>query len=256
MNKLKTDIDGKMPITLDDHRWFDAAYREAFYGIASAFGITAADSFKLSGCVVTKVGNTYTTTAGYIWLAGEIYKVEAQSITVAALHTCEFKLDIAYDPDGMKIFQNDVGFGFTHDTYEIRKAVLGDKTSVIPRDWMNYDAPTIHQVIATKLIALEGSFIAPTFAAGWSNLGSPNELCGYKKDALGTVYIKGVATSATPVGAIFTLPLGYRPAYIIYFPCYNGTVLVNMRVDTNGEVSPVGLNTEQEINISSITFKT
>ena len=71
MNKLITTDLGGFPFTLDRLRWLDDAYRDAWKGLFSAFGITLPTSFKLSGCAVTINGNDYSTTAGYICLNGE-----------------------------------------------------------------------------------------------------------------------------------------------------------------------------------------
>lgn len=266
MNKLQTNYNGNMPVFLNDIRWANDATCEGFKAIASALGLLPADSFKISGCVVTTTVNgnndDYVCTEGYIWLNGEILKVDAQTISIANNPHAEmviFDLDVSYDPTGTKTFQYEVGGQQSHECYEVRKGILKAVPAAVPNPYMSYAAPTIHEVLRDKLNALGdtwknvGSYMNSGFEDSWSNEAG-YEPVAYKKDAFGKVYIKGVASSATPVGVIFILPLGYRPAFKRYYPCYLGSSIVVVTVDTTGEVAPVGLNTTQLIDLSSITF--
>ena len=157
MNKLKTTDSGGMPLVLDDIRWHEAAVRDALYGIISAIGISAGDSFKLSGCQVTVVGNIYTTTAGYICLNGEVLKVEAHSVTKTGgvFNTIIWQLNVAYDASGLKIFKN----GNSFDTYEIRTAVLVE--APIAAGIMSYNAKSLWDKLDDVLNAAHNS--------GWSS---------------------------------------------------------------------------------------
>jgi len=106
MDKLDTSNDGGMPLELDDIEWMDAAYRDAWYGLISAFGITAPTSFKLSGCVVTKNGTIWTTTAGYICLEGEVLKVDAHSISVSNFYRMLIWKNEYYQIKPKELFNN------------------------------------------------------------------------------------------------------------------------------------------------------
>lgn len=260
MNLLQTNYNGKMPLELDDIRWEQDAVRDAFYGLISAFGIDPIDSFKLSGCDVTISGSTYNCTEGYICLNGEVLKVDAHSISFNPVtQQGAFKLDVSYDPAGLEVFED----SSSHETYEVRKGKLEAITIVVPNTTrMLYNAQTIYEVVVTKIKALDGAWMnigsggQPAFEAGWSNAGGAYEVVSYKKDAFGNVFLKGVATSVTPIGTIFSLPAGYRPAFVRYYACLLGAATVNIAVETDGSVHVVGIsNIETEIDLGSITFR-
>lgn len=264
MNKLQTNYNGKMPFELDDLRWMDDAYREAFYGFASAFGITEADSFKLSGCEVTISvngnNNDYICTSGYIYFKGEVLKVNEHTVSIPNNPENDmvvFDVDVSYDPDGLDVFEDNS----SHDTYEIRLGKMKAVNLVQPSTYMNYDAPTIHEIIVNKIKALSDSWRNidspgnPSFITGWGNA-QGYEVVSFKKDAFGTVTIKGVATNVTPTGTIFKLPIGYLPSFDRYFACYLGTSVTIITIyAATGEVAVQGANTNQLIDLSSITFK-
>lgn len=70
----------------------------------------------------------------------------------------------------------------------------------------------------------------PDFENGWTNFGPGfYETAGFYKDPLGVVHLKGSVKNGS-IGAIFTLPAGYRPARSQFFavPAGNafGDVLV------------------------------
>lgn len=143
MNKLKTINIGGFPFVLDDIRWEQDAIREAFLGLTTSWGITAADSYILSGCVFTDIGPSYAQTEGYLVIAGEIYKAEATNITKPAPgDVIVFDIITTFDSAGNKTFES----GGTADTYEIRKARPVVKTLPVT-DLVALTAPTIHDKI-------------------------------------------------------------------------------------------------------------
>jgi len=266
MNKLQTQYNGKMPIRLDDFRWADAGYREGFYAFISAFGITEVKSFILSGCIFTEISatfpnTTYNYTQGYICFKGEVLKVNAGHITYNSEHFLPiFTLQVSYDPAGLKVFQDTT----SHDTYEVRQAIVTQQAIISPFNFMGIDAKTLVQVISDKIFALplpedEWNYVGTTgnapFVSGWSNESGPYELCAYSIDSFGNVALKGVASNISPIGVIFTLPEGYRIPFARYFPCYLGSAVVVICVTPNGNVSVYGLNTIQTIDLSSINYK-
>lgn len=103
----------------------------------------------------------------------------------------------------------------------------------------------------------EQSWITPTFQNSWVNYGSGFDDCKYMKDSLGFVHLKGMAKSGTSGAAIFTLPVGYRPAATLYFACPNGggTAFMGIvSIDSSGIIkNDSGTNTYQSLN--GITFK-
>ena len=259
MNRLKTiGEDGGMPVELEDLEWQDAAIREAFFGLISAFGITAAESFKLSGCVVTKVGNDYHCSEGYICLSGEVMKVLEHDITVGFGQIALFTADISYDASGNETFEDTS----IHSSYEIRRAKLIGGGLSSPQVAMYYEASTIIQVIQKKLNAIEtpwhlvGGNDEPGFAPGWANSGGTDAVVAFKKDAFNNVYLKGVATNpSTGHGLLFALPVGYRPLEAFtFYSAYSAQQLAVFSVQTNGDVWINSLNTEN-INLSGVIFK-
>ena len=56
------------------------------------------------------------------------------------------------------------------------------------------------------------SWKAPSFKNGWVNYGATYNLCGYFKDSMGIVHLRGLVKNGSVAKAIFTLPAGYRPA--------------------------------------------
>ena len=233
MNKLQTNYNGKMPFELDDIRWEQDAVRDAFAGLISAMNVVAPYGFKLSGCVVTKVGNTYTTTAGYICLGGEVLKVDAHSFTVTALHAAKWAIAVTYDPAGTEVFQD----ATTHETYEVRKGVLADTLPTNPISYMVSNAPYFTNLIFTLANVQEawhaiGASGEPSFEAGWSNKGGLDAVVAFRKDNCGVVHIKGVCTNADGHGAVFTLPTDYRPSEVRQFvTSYDGIAFISVQVD-------------------------
>lgn len=264
MNKLKTIGEiGGMPLELDDIEWVDASVREAFYGLISALGITAPGSFKLSGCEVTITPNggndDYACTEGYICLKGEVYKVDACTVSINPINQMViFYPEITVDMSKPKTFEDTS----THYCYETRKAVLkAVVTQVAPSPYMDYNAPYLTEVIRNKIKALESTWTLvgtdPAFESGWSNLGGANEVTAFRKDSFDNVTIKGVVTSLTPTSNIFRLPSGYRPQYTRTYPCCFGTSTVVICVYSDGYVRVAdNNNTTAEIDLSLITFNT
>lgn len=168
MNKFKTDYDGLMPLFLDDIRWMDASVRDAFYGLMTAFGVSPNESFKLSGCVVTVDGESYTTTAGYLVFQGEILKVDAHTAVrpFPAPGDTGWYIGSSYDASGNKVFKD----GNSYDTYEIRKAVISHNLAPgYPH--MELDAPYLTDKIKditgfqAKIDLINSGWVYPAFNA-------------------------------------------------------------------------------------------
>lgn len=68
-------------------------------------------------------------------------------------------------------------------------------------------------------------------------------MCGYLKDPLGFVRLRGMpkVTTGTLTTTIFTLPAGYRPSASIQFPLRMGTgALSYLEIRTDGTVHYAG----------------
>jgi len=152
MNNLKTTDNGGFPFVLDDLRWEADAVREAFFGLVTAWGVTASDSYILSGCDNVINGLNYDVGAGYIVLEGEVFKVDAHSVVITApigeTHTWE--IVETNDPAGTKTFDA----GGTFETYKIRRAQI--TTSLTPGLVAVPKADTIHKKIFDSIDEFEG----------------------------------------------------------------------------------------------------
>lgn len=79
----------------------------------------------------------------------------------------------------------------------------------------------------------------PSFKNGANNYGNGYDTVQYMKDGLGFVHIKGMANMPTTGQAMFTLPVGYRPADILQFVSITGGSFGVVNVANNGDVSRI-----------------
>jgi len=100
-----------------------------------------------------------------------------------------------------------------------------------------------------------GNASEPAFQSGWVNYGSGLAPAGFYKDPTGLVHLRGTMASGTIAAAMFTLPVGYRPAYNLIF---QGTTAggTGARVD----VTPAGalvpqIGTNPYFAIDGISFR-
>ena len=77
---------------------------------------------------------------------------------------------------------------------------------------------------------------APTLLNSWVNKGSPVNPTGYWKDPFGVVHLRGVVKSGTVGQAIFTLPIGYRPANDELYAVVSNDVFGSCNVTSAGNV--------------------
>lgn len=103
-------------------------------------------------------------------------------------------------------------------------------------------------------------YAAPTFANSWANLNAAlYSPAGYYKDPYNRVYLRGALTKASGAVAlsVFTLPVGYRPAFGISCPAlaYNGAVYIAaaVSISTAGVVTPI-LGAINEFWLDGISF--
>jgi len=157
MNKLKTIENGGFPFVLDDLRWMDLGIRNAFLGIFSAFN--SDNGFIVSGCVKTIDTGTVTITEGYIVLSGEIYYLPTQSYSEAVAGEVEIvSIDLSYDVNGNKIFQN----GSNNSTYEIRNVKVEKVATPAPVDSIFF--LTINKLISDSFNLADSKTIASSEA--------------------------------------------------------------------------------------------
>lgn len=100
-----------------------------------------------------------------------------------------------------------------------------------------------------------GAWITPTLLNGWTNFGGAEQVAQYRKNADGTVSVRGVLANGAANTACFTLPTGFRPAAVERFPGYaaSATTSVSTAVTTTGEVIPSHIGAR--VTMSGITFE-
>lgn len=99
------------------------------------------------------------------------------------------------------------------------------------------------------------SWTAPTFENGWVNFGAPVASAGYRKDAMGVVWLQGAVASGTIGASAFTLPVGYRPNAKLMFGTTGASGANPTRTDilSNGGVNIVIGNTGYH-SLNGISF--
>jgi hypothetical protein len=95
-----------------------------------------------------------------------------------------------------------------------------------------------------------------TFGAGWVNgYGAPYAPVGFRINPDGHVIIRGTA-NGNPATAVFTLPVGYRPAESQYFSAWTtGDIIRRVLITSNGAVSVLSGSTTMDVDLSGIQFK-
>lgn len=97
----------------------------------------------------------------------------------------------------------------------------------------------------------------PAFEDSWVNYSVTYNSCGFMKDTMGFVHLKGLVKSGTYgiSGVIFTLPTGYRPLrYWIIANTNNGSA-DEMRIASDGRVIPYGATSNGWVSLDGITFR-
>lgn len=145
MNKFKTDANGGLPLTLDDFRWFDAAYREAFLGFWKAFATNTQDGFILAGCSMAATTPGTTVNEGWIYLDGEICYVPTHTIPSAS-GTSYWDVDVSYDVSGLKTFADSVN----RNTYEVRVAKVVRGSITPGSKFLASNTTTLHDLIVKQ----------------------------------------------------------------------------------------------------------
>lgn len=213
MNKLISNFNYGFSLKSNDIRWLTDSFTDSIQAFFSAFGATAPNSYRLSGCDISIDHATHATTAGYIVLNGEVLKVDAHSVDVTPGHTAKWDVEETNDNIGNKLDK----FGNPHQCYLVRKGKLVDTVVATPPTYMPYNAEFIHEKIKNLVNATEeawhyvGTLGNPAFAPGWENTAGNVENLRFKKTVDGRVQIEGHIKNDNFSSLIFTLPEGYRP---------------------------------------------
>lgn len=244
MNQFKTTDNGGLPLTLNDFRWIDNGYREAFKAMMSGYDVVDSAAVILSGCERTVASGTVSIAAGYLSIGGEICLVPAHTYPEPAGGQFEYwDLYTSYDAEGLKVFQSTLDY----DTYQKRVAKITVASSV-PAGYTEYaDTKNIFQITRAKINTDTWHTLLNTVIGPGG--GVPGTyLSQFKKDSTEFVHLSGLAyTEDLGVGAvnqlIGTLPVGYRPAtqklFVIGGNAHPTTGVLNFAtvvIETDGEV--------------------
>lgn len=118
---------------------------EAFAGLLAAFSDPSEKKYgiKLKGCEVDVAGSTYTVAPGFIYLLGEVFKVDGHQINVAGGETAYFDIE---ESDFDSNWPAPIEGGTTHQTRKKRVVKLV-KSANPPNDRMRVDAPNLSKKI-------------------------------------------------------------------------------------------------------------
>lgn len=242
MNKLLSDVDaqgnpldGGFPLCMDDTRWMDDAYRQAFNDIMKGIAAGTANPVILHG-----VSFDYSNSGiiiineGSIYYNNEVYHVNSQILTrnPAQGSILYLRWEPQYDPDGNVVFED----GVSHNIHQIRRAFFEWNTSQPTNStpWEDWDTLlslishahpiyTLKQQEAWHEIGADGE---PEFCPGWQNVNTSlyNPL-SYMKDGFGFIHVRGAFyCPSNPVSGwsnkITILPVGYRITKTQFFVGY------------------------------------
>ncbi len=238
MRKLITDINGEMPIHLDDIRFMQKNTEDDFGNILKGFN----GNFVLWGCKITVSSNTINIDSGAVVIDNQIYEVDEHSVIgVKSLKKCYLVPDFQMLPEGKKIFGN----GEAHDTYKRNVAILKNVDTTSPKigiciekakrfddqiafcaqnslkiyeeDWHNvYYKDAVSVEIPVDAVTTKFVRMGRGGASGYADTVGLR----FKKDALGWVHLDwcyGPYRFGDFEGEWFTLPEGYHPNRATYF---------------------------------------
>lgn len=150
MRRLDLQDNGGIPIVLDDIDWLTGGVIEALKSILDLCGDAQKKGVALSGMEVTYSNFNYNWTDGYIYMNGEIYKVDAGNIqgqTGVGLGYY-YNINNTYDVTGDKVMKN----GTQTSTYKIMKVEVKFGTPPTGQDYFSLDIlPRIETVIQNNI---------------------------------------------------------------------------------------------------------
>lgn len=265
MNKLITTDTGGFPYVLDDIRFEQDAYRNAFLALASAVRNSATGDYILYGCNVTDNTTNFDVSAGAVVFDGEIYLFAgATNLTKVSLLYLLIKPSTStYDSAGLKTFQD----ASTHDTYNLRFATasisaLGGTyiqlstagTSAIPLklDYKFHNFLGIGDKITLADAAYDGT---GSYEATYSGATVPLKFWkrGNMVELEGGIKHNAGVTPAIRTH-LATLPSGYRPSHVvfIYGYSYGGDDVALFEIGTDGKIYVRGdISTSATINTTT-----
>jgi hypothetical protein len=110
----------------------------------------------------------------------------------------------------------------------------------------------------TKIVTIpaglqQESWTEVAYQNSWVSYGGSFASAAYMIDTCGFVHLRGVVKSGTPSDVICTLPAGYRPTHLMWFPIIANDVFGILQVTADGYVScPGGGNVY--VTLEGVTF--
>jgi hypothetical protein len=139
MNKLLTNINGKMPLFLDDIRFLDDIYRTAINNIIKGLiDSTYGEKLIVSGCVpIVNISTMLcTVSAGMVMINGELCLFAGSIFTYNSSKGYRYIINESYDPIGTRIF----GDSTEHACWQIRVAGIEEVDELGNLDLNIFDA--------------------------------------------------------------------------------------------------------------------
>lgn len=160
MDKKINFTGGEPDINFDDIKRNNEANRDALFAIMKAFNVGANENFIISGADVTiDPGVDASVTAGFIFLNGEIVKVDAQNNVAdgGTVDLYKYVKSTTFDPNGDKTFNDSV----PRQTWEVNRGTVTAATDPI----LSTELDILGDRLETKIKrSIKGSFESATDA--------------------------------------------------------------------------------------------
>jgi hypothetical protein len=144
MKKLKTGINGGMPLVQDDLGMIQDAIESA---VGTGLSINGEDTYFIKPPVQTAVSGLLSFTAGIAVVGGKLYETNAVSgINVFTTPHIYLELVTTFDPAGLKVFATG---GAAINTWQIDKMTITAYSTVQVGKLEYYGIPNFSQIIAS-----------------------------------------------------------------------------------------------------------
>ena len=156
-NKVDFTIDGGLKAVQEVWHHLQNGTLEQFTNMLAKTGSTAPDGVILHGCTVTITGggNTGTVSAGAVYIAGEIYTVDAAAgVVKTGTDDFVFKIIASTTTPSLDYFD-----ASPQNPLQVRKATLSFEDNATSGTFMPYDADTLEERLHGSLLSL-----SPTLA--------------------------------------------------------------------------------------------
>lgn len=133
---------------------------------------------------------------------------------------------------------------------------MDNMLSTFTNSWFNgtSELTSIISLNNIKADKTQEAWITPTLQNGWVALSAGHSQPKYRKDQFGVVHLKGVVVTGTINTAIFTLPVGYRPALASMFAVLINNVFGKVSIENDGRVIPNTGSTGHFVSIDGLEF--